>query len=180
MKRLAPLFLAVSVAALSACGQQPAKDEAASTVPDAKPGVALTEGQLVLPAVKGNPAGGYFTLVNNGDKAVTLAAVSVTGAARAEMHETKGGSMEPLASLEIKPGETVKFERGGKHIMAFELDPALKPGGTAELTLTFADGDKISAPLKLETPGGAPQGMGQSMEHDMGDMEGMDHSEHAN
>ncbi|MEY4239048.1 MAG: hypothetical protein RL339_1649 [Pseudomonadota bacterium] len=169
MKRFAPLFLAVSIAALSACGQQPAKDEAASTAPEAKPGLALSEGQLVLPAVKGNPAGGYFTLANNGDKAVTLAAVSVTGAARAEMHETTGESMAPLAGLEIKPGETVKFERGGKHVMAFELDPALTAGGTTELTLTFADGDKLSAPLKLEAPGG-----------DMDDMAGMDHSEHSN
>lgn len=164
MNRLAPIFLAVSLATLSACNQQAAKDEAAQPAPEAKPGVTLSEGTLVLPAVKGNPAGGYFTLVNTGDKSVTLAAVSVTGAARAEMHETKGGTMSPLASLEIKPGETVTFERGGKHIMAFELDPALTAGGTSEITLTFADGDKVSAPLKLAAPGG--------------DMAGMDHAEH--
>ena len=29
-----------------------------------------------------------------------------------------------------------------------------KPGGTAELTLVFADGDKLSAQLKVEAPGG--------------------------
>lgn len=167
MNRFAPVFLAVSLAALSACGQQAAKDEASQAAPEAKPGLTLSEGALVLPAVKGNPAGGYFTLVNNGDKAVTLAAVSVSGAARAEMHETTGESMAPLATLEIKPGETVRFERGGKHVMAFDLDPALTAGGTAELTLTFADGDKLSAPLKLQAPGG-----------DMESMEGMDHSEH--
>lgn len=175
MKRLAPLFLAVSLAALSACGQQPTKDKASDAAPEAKPGLTLTEGRLVLPAVKGNPAGGYFTLVNTGDKAVTLAAVSVSGAARAEMHETKGGSMAPLASLEVKPGETVKFERGGKHVMAFELDPKLAAGDSSEITLTFADGDKISAPLKLEAPGGAMHDMGN-----MEGMEGMDHSEHSN
>lgn len=167
MNRFAPLFLAVSLAALSACGQQAAKDETSQVAPEAKPGLALSGGELVLPAVKGNPAGGYFTLVNNGDKAVTLAAVNVTGTARAEMHETTGQSMTPLATLEIKPGETVRFERGGKHVMAFDLDPALTAGGTAELTLTFADGDKLSAPLKLQAPGG-----------DMGSMEGMDHSVH--
>lgn len=167
MKRIAPLLLAISLTALTACGQQAAKDEAATAAPEAEPGLALTGATLVLPAVKGNPAGGYFTLVNNGEKPVTLAGVSVSGAARAEMHETKGGSMEPLASLEIKPGETVKFERGGKHIMAFDLDAKLAPGSDSELTLTFADGDKVSAPLKLEAPGAA-------MDH----MEGMDHSGH--
>jgi len=167
MKRLAPLFLAVSLAALSACGQQAAKDEAGTPAPEAKTGLTLSGATLVLPAVKGNPAGGYFTLVNNGEKAVTLAAVTVSGAARAELHETKGGTMAPLASLDVKPGETVKFERGGKHVMAFDLDAKLEAGGTSEITLTFADGDKISAPLKLEAPGGG-------MDH----AEGMDHSGH--
>lgn len=172
MKRLAPLLLAISITALTACGQQASKDSAAESAPEAKPGLAVTGAELVLPAVKGNPAGGYFTLVNNSDKPVTLAAVSIDGAAKAEMHETKGGTMAPLANLEIKPGETVKFERGGKHVMAFDLDAKLTAGGNSELTLTFADGDKVSAPIKLAAAGAA-------MEHIEG-MEGMDHSEHSN
>jgi periplasmic copper chaperone A len=108
-------------------------------------------GVLMLPVVKGRPGAAYFSLANGGDKPATLAAISVDGAARAEVHETKGGTMTPLAALEVKPGETVKFERGGKHVMAFDVAQTLKPGGTAEMTLTFADGDKISAPLKVET-----------------------------
>ena len=172
MKRLAPLIMALTLTTLSACGQQPASNEVTSPAPDAKPGLALSQGELVLPAVKGNPAGAYFTLTNNGDKPTTLAAVSISGSARAEMHDTSGGSMAPIASLEIKPGQTVKFERGGKHVMAFELDPALTPGSAGEITLTFADGDKVSAPLKLEAPGGG-------MDHG-DDMAGMDHSEHSN
>ena len=170
MKRLAPLFLAFSITALAACGQQASKDPATDTAPDAKPGLAVTGAELVLPAVKGNPAGGYFTLVNNSDKAVTLAAVSIDGAAKAEMHETTGGTMAPLANLAIKPGETVQFARGGKHVMAFDLEPKLAAGGTSEITLTFADGDKVSAPLKLTAPGDAMDSMDG--------MEGMDHSEH--
>lgn len=172
MKRFAPLLLAVSFAALAACGQQTPTEAPASAAPEAKPGLALTEATLVLPAVKGNPAGGYFTLVNTGDKAVTLAAVSVSGAARAELHETKGGAMAPLANLAIKPGETVKFERGGKHVMVFDLDPKLAPGGASEITLTFADGDKVSAPLKLVAAGAAMDDMAGD------DMAGMDHSGH--
>ena len=45
----------------------------------------------------------------------------VTGAARAEMHETTGESMAPLATLEIKPGETVELKPGGYHIMFMQL-----------------------------------------------------------
>lgn len=166
MKRLAALLL-IAALPLAACGQQAEQPAAA---PEAKPGLALNDGRLVLPAVKGNPAGGYFTLVNGGDKVVTLAAVTVTGAARAEMHETVGEAMSPIEKLELKPGETVEFKPGGKHVMAFELDPSLAPGGTTEITLTFEGGDKLSATLKLEARGAA------AMEH----MEGMDHSEHMN
>ncbi|MCZ8170966.1 MAG: copper chaperone PCu(A)C [Brevundimonas sp.] len=168
MKRLAAVLL-IATTALAACGQ-PA--EQAATAPEVKPRLALNEGRLVLPAVKGNPAGGYFILVNGGDKPVKLAGVSVTGAGRSELHETIGETMSPLAQLEVKPGETVEFKPGGKHVMAFDLDPALTPGGTSEITLTFEGGDKLSAPLKLEARGQAAM---DGMDH-----EGMDHSEHSN
>ena len=42
---------------------------------------------------------------------------------------------------------------------AFDLDPKLVAGGTAEMTVTFADGDKLSAPLKIEARGEAMEGM---------------------
>ena len=83
-----------------------------------------------------------------------LAAVFVEGAGKAEMHETKGGKMEPLNWAEIAPGATVTFERGGKHVMLFDLADTVKAGGTAEMTLTFSGGDKLSTPLRVETAGG--------------------------
>lgn len=117
---------------------------------DAKPGLAASEGKLLLPPVSGRPAAAYFTLVNGGDKPVTLAAVSVASAERAEMHETVLGAMQALSSLEVQPGETVSFTRGGKHVMIFGLAPPVTAGGSVEMTLTFTDGDKLSVPLKVE------------------------------
>ena len=38
--------------------------------------------------------------------------------------------------------------------MAFELADTLVAGGKAEMTLTFADGDKLSVPLSVEPAGG--------------------------
>lgn len=154
MKRLALPLLAAALA-LTACEAKKDTAEQApeplSVAPDAKPGLVATNGMLVLSAVKGNPAGAYFNLFNSGDKPATLAAVSVEGADKAEMHETKGGTMTPVTSVEVKPGETVKFERGGKHVMVHGLSDTVTAGGSAELTLTFADGDKLSAPLMVET-----------------------------
>ena len=166
----AAAVLAVAAVSLGACQQQAAEDKgasapAASAAPEAKPGMTLSEGRLVLPAVKGNPAAAYFTLANGGKGTVSIAAVAIAGAAKAEVHQTVGGTMNKVDSVDIDPGTSIRFEPGGLHVMAFDLDAGLAPGGTAEVTVTFADGDKLSAPLKLEARGAA-----------MDDMKGMDHS----
>jgi copper(I)-binding protein len=156
--------------ALGACQQQQSPQtppsEAASAAPDAKPGIAVSDGVLTLPVVRGNPGAAYFTLTNRGEAPATVAAVVIEGAGKAEMHETRGGAMDALKTLEIKPGETVKFERGGKHVMVFDIGDAAKAGGTAEMTLTFAGGDKVTTPLKVQATGGA-----------MADMPGMGHGD---
>ena len=61
--------------------------------------------------------------------------------------------------VEIAPGTRIKFEPGQFHVMVFDIAASLQAGGTSEMTLTFADGDKLSAPLKLETPGGGMEHM---------------------
>jgi copper(I)-binding protein len=155
------------VLSLAACQQgapdQTGATDAATAAPDAKPGMALSNGRLVLPVVAGNPAAAYFDLANGGTEVASLAAVSVEGATKAEMHQTVGGKMSPIDSATIEPGATLRFEPGANHVMAFELDPKLAPGGTTEITLTFANGDKLSAPLKVEARSDAMGGM------DMGD-----------
>jgi copper(I)-binding protein len=161
MRRLT-LTLPLLVLALTACQQpsQPAGKEAAKEAmgPETKPGLSLSAGRLVLNAVKGNPGAAYFTLANNSVKPVTLAAVHIDGAGRAEMHETSGGSMDAFQPSDLAPGASLSFAPGGKHVMAFELDPKLAPGATVEMTLTFTDGDKLSAPLKVESADGMEHG----------------------
>lgn len=154
-------LLPAALLALGGCGdsgkpENPEQKAAQESAPDAKPGLSVADGVLVLPAVKGNPGVAYFAVTNASDKPTSLAAVSVAGAAKAEMHETKGGKMEPLNWAEVGGGQTVKFERGGKHVMLFDLDAdKVKAGGTAEMTLTFSGGDKLSTPLRVEAAGGA-------------------------
>ena len=53
----------------------------------------------------------------------------------------------------------MKFEPGKLHVMVFNPGATLKAGGTTEMTITFADGDKSSAPLKIEAAGGGMGGM---------------------
>jgi copper(I)-binding protein len=143
-------FAMIAALALAGCQEKAATPIEAN--PDAKPGLRLTGGQLVLPAVRGNPGAAYFTLTNGGAGTI-LAAVSVAGAEKTEMHETSGASMTPIEKLPIKSGQKVKFAHGAKHLMVFGIDSRIIAGSKAEITLTFADGDKLSAPLEVVAAG---------------------------
>ena len=149
-----PLFLApLAVLALSGCGdaKKPAEQaseaapDAAAPAPDAKPGITVVDGVLTLPVVKGRPGAAYFTLTNGSDAAATLAAVTIEGAGKAEMHETRGGSMVPLGVVELKPGEVVKFARGGKHVMAFDLAETVTAGLLVALRVREPDASTLAA-----------------------------------
>jgi copper(I)-binding protein len=173
MRRITAVFATCAIVlAAGACDRQPtpapASEAAANAAPDAKPSAQITAGRLVLPAVKGNPAAAYFTVSNTGAAPIAIAAVAVSGAAKAEMHQTSGGQMRAVETAQIAPGASLEFAPGGYHVMLFALDPKLAAGGTAELTVTFADGDKVSAPLAIETTGGGVM-------NDMGAMHMDDH-----
>ena len=163
LRRIAFIGAAAMAAMLAGCQQAeapaPQDTGAEAAGPDAKPGMSASEGRLVLPVIAGRPGAVYFSLRNDGGGAATLAAVHVAGAAKAEMHKTEGGSMAAVDSVELAPGAAIDFAPGGYHVMAFELADTLKPGDTAELTLTFSDGDKLSMPLHVEKMGEARHDM---------------------
>lgn len=177
-----PLALICSIALVSvlgACGKTPdsptQSNEATLSGPDAKPGIVASDGKLVLPIVAGRPGAVYFTVRNDGAEPVTLAGVHVAEVRRAEMHQTNGGSMARVDSLPVDPGASMVFAPGGLHVMAFDVSPNLKAGGTTELTLTFSDGDKLSMPIKVEKMGASDDATGAMEGMDHGSMEGMHH-----
>lgn len=149
--RLLSILAPMAAIALAGCQQQP--QEPVEKNPDSKPGLSASDGLLVLPAVKGNPGAAYFTLANGSDKAVALAGVSIDAAESAEMHESKDGKMGAVDQVELAPGAMVKFAPGARHVMAFNLKPDVAAGNTVEMTLTFADGDKLSTPLTVKPAG---------------------------
>jgi copper(I)-binding protein len=150
---LASVALAMSSIALTAC-QEEAKEEAA---PEGMPGVSVANARLVLPAVKGNPGAVYFDVTYSGTDYATLRKVEVAGAKDAMMHDTitQNGvtQMAPAPFVNLPKGGTVKFEPGGKHVMAMDLDPTLAAGGTTEVTLTFAGGDKTTVDAQIQPAG---------------------------
>lgn len=136
-----------------------AASQSSDVGPDAKPGVAAGAGRLVLPVVPGRPGVVYFRLANNTGAKVTLAGVHVDGIGKAEMHRTSGSAMSPVDHVDIAPGASLAFAPGGLHVMAFDIADTLKAGGETEVTLTFADGDKLSMPVKIEAMGAGTAGM---------------------
>lgn len=153
--RLAPMLLAAGMLTVSACHHQPAAPHVQ--------GLVVSEARLVLPPVKGNPGAAYFTLGNDSNMPATLVSVAVVGARLAEMHETSGATMGPLAQVRIDPGQQVMFAPGGKHVMVFNLASSLSPGGSGEIVLHFQDGKTATAPLRIAAAGDASGMAGMAM-----------------
>jgi hypothetical protein len=112
-----------------------------------------------LPAVKGQPAAGYFTL-HGGGKDSTLLGVSTEYAIRSEMHESmkSGGmaSMKPIDHLALPAEGMLAFKPGGRHVMLYDLNPEIVPGRTLALTLTFSDGTRLAFPARVIAAGATP------------------------
>jgi len=98
---------------------------------------------IVTQAVPGMPmSAGYFKLTNNSGQIISISHVTSPQFASVQMHETviedEVARMAPLKILNLQPGETVDFERGGKHLML------MKPADDIDsVTLQFFAGDSL-------------------------------------
>jgi len=132
-------------------------EEATSGDPAAPEGLSVSNARLLLPPVAGNPAAVYFDLDNAGARDVTLRAASVQGAESAMIHEMSTWNNQPnmneVMQIGVPAGKVLKFEPAGLHVMANNLADAVVAGGTAEVTLTFAGGDKLSFPAEVRAAG---------------------------
>jgi len=104
----------------------------------------------------GLPAGGYFILHNLTAKTLTLQSASSPACGMLMLHksETMSGmaSMDNVASIAVKPGDTLQFSPGGYHLMCME--PKLKVGDKVGVTLYFADGTKIQSDFAVRGANG--------------------------
>jgi copper(I)-binding protein len=142
---LRPAFVAVAcVAALSGCNAQ---DD-----------IYVTDAWVRLPAVQGRPAAAYFTL-HGYSKDSALINVMSPVAIKSEMHETMAkGSMTSMAPIERVPlpaDSTVAFAPGGRHVMLFDVNRAIRPGSTVPLQLTFTGFPRIEVDA-VAVAAGAP------------------------
>jgi len=153
----APFALAIASLGLAACDSE--QKPAANARPSAPEGISITDGRLVLPAVKGNPGAVYFTVHNDSDSQVMIRAAAVTGAKSAVIHQMgtwdRQPSMDELMQIGVPARGELVFKPGDLHVMAMDLDDTLAAGGNTEVTLTFAGGDKASFPAEVLAAGDA-------------------------
>jgi copper(I)-binding protein len=159
-RTLAVALLACAALLPVACKQQdaaPEEADAAAGSPEAPDGVSVTNARLVLPPVAGNPGAVYFDIANGSDSQLAIASAAVTGAGMAMLHATSTrdstAAMVHVEEVPFPARQTVSFAPGGLHVMVHDLGPEIVAGSTAEVTLTFIDGDKVSFPAAVEKIG---------------------------
>jgi copper(I)-binding protein len=105
---------------------------------------------------EGGPTGStaaYFVVQNRGARPVRLIGADVEGVGVVEMHEMKVAgdmmSMAKIEALDVAAGATVAFAPGGHHLMLFQLKRSFTPGGSATITLRFADGTTLEVQARV-------------------------------
>ena len=97
----------------------------------------------------------YMDVQNRTSEPITLVGASAVTVRAMEIHTTRMDDgvmrMRRLTSVEIPPGETVRFEPGGRHLMLFGVRSL-----DAELTieLEFADGSSRDVSFERIAVGG--------------------------
>lgn len=139
-----PKAFVAAALALAACGPKP---------------TYIDHGYIRLPARPGGMAAGYFTL-HGGPRDATLVSVVCADAIQTTMHESvnRGGmeTMQPLDSVAVPAGKAVAFAPGGRHLMLYHLNPAIKAGRMVPLLFTFADATRLQLKVPVINPGDPP------------------------
>jgi copper(I)-binding protein len=90
---------------------------------------------------------GYATLANSGDAPLTVLTVQSEAFRSASIHRTvvrDGVSrMRELHDLELAPGQTVRFEPGGYHIMLMDPRQPIEVGAKVGIVFLLADGTRV-------------------------------------
>ena len=96
----------------------------------------------------------YLTLHNPTTKPITIVSVESSVASHVMIHETQTESgqsrMRPHEQLVVPPGQTIRLEPGGLHVMLHGLTQKVVVGQSVPLVLLLADGAKVqvAAPVR--------------------------------
>jgi len=89
----------------------------------------------------GGSSAAYLTIDNPTTQPITITGITVSGAARAQMHEMVGpataAAMRPAATLIVPAHGSLTLAPGGTHVMLFDINPPYAPGQSVTMTVTI-------------------------------------------
>jgi hypothetical protein len=148
---------ALGVGALSGCsGDDDATPAASSSPTAATAGASATAGATAItvrdPWIKTADTGNsalFGTLVNGGDKELTVVSGTSTAAAMVELHEVVKVDgkmvMRPKTGGYVVPANgTHELAPGADHVMLMHLTKPIKAGDEVTVTLTLSDGSTVT------------------------------------
>jgi copper(I)-binding protein len=95
----------------------------------------------------------YFTVLNRGQHPDALLGATTSVAARAEFHRTTQrdgvSHMDPARPIDIAPGEPVKIQPGGLHLMLTGLQQPLAAGTRIPITLRFRRAGTVTVQVEI-------------------------------
>ncbi|QNP71676.1 copper chaperone PCu(A)C [Streptomyces roseirectus] len=110
-------------------------------------GPALSVDAAYIPQPVSDMAAGFLTIRNEGGTKDELTSVT-SDAGPVTVHETSGGTMSEVASLDVPAHGRLVFRSGGNHLMFEKLERKPRQGEKVTVTLHFAE----SKDLKVEIP----------------------------
>lgn len=118
--------------------------------------VVASEGWARATVPGANTGAGYLVLTNKGDETASLIALTTTVCDRLMIHrstlDAQGVSrMWPVAKLEIAPGESVRFDPNGLHLMFEDLKAPLVAGQKVPVRLVFDGLPQVTVQLEVRS-----------------------------
>jgi periplasmic copper chaperone A len=115
--------------------------------PASRAEILLNNGWVRATVPGAESGAGYLTITNTGTEARSLLRLTSTVSDTVTIHQSSIDAqgmarMWPVAKLEIKPGETVKFEPNGRHLMFNALAAPFRVGETVPVTFQFDRGSE--------------------------------------
>lgn len=136
MKFTSPKF-AAALATLLLC----------AAVPPAPAEIVVTEGWVRATVPGATTGAGYFVITNTGPEPRSLLRLTSTVCDLLTLHQSSIDAqgvarMWPMAKLELAPGQSLRFEPNGRHLMFMDLKAPFRVGEQVPVTFQFDRGER--------------------------------------
>ena len=152
--------MGLGAALLAGCLGAAAPSPAAGAGAGGAAGALSIEGAWARASIGGSKVSAvYLVVANRGDAADRLLGAEAGRAAHATIHRSvvEDGimKMRRVGAIEIPPGESVRLDPGGLHVMLTGVAPPLENGERIPVTLVFERAGRLvlSVPVRRSPPG---------------------------